>query len=62
MSTIKTSWADDVEDLEQPRVGEDYVDENGVRTTIEYSINDEGKKVKVRLHVSAKLNAKLTIL
>jgi translation initiation factor 3 subunit G len=55
MSTIKTSWADDVEDLEQPRVGEDYVDENGVRTTIEYSINDEGKKVKVRLHVSAQL-------
>jgi hypothetical protein len=53
MSTIKTSWADDVEELEQPREGEDYVDENGVRTTIEYSINDEGKKIKASLHSSA---------
>ncbi|KAH9918722.1 translation initiation factor 3, RNA-binding subunit [Epithele typhae] len=42
----KTSWADDVDELEQPKV-EDFVDENGVRTTIEYVINDEGKKVKV---------------
>lgn len=32
--------------LEQPK-GEDYVDENGVRTTVEYTVNDEGKKVKV---------------
>lgn len=27
---------------------EDFVDENGIRTVIEYTINDEGKKVKVR--------------
>ena len=27
---------------------EDFVDENGVRTTVEYTVNDEGKKVKVR--------------
>lgn len=51
MSTIKTSWADDVEELdqpkEQPKLGEDFVDENGVRTTIEYVVNDEGKKLKV---------------
>lgn len=33
--------------LEQPK-GEDYVDENGIRTTVEYTVNDEGKKVKVR--------------
>ncbi|KAI0746600.1 translation initiation factor 3, RNA-binding subunit [Daedaleopsis nitida] len=39
-----TSWADEVEDLEQPKV-EDYVDENGIRTTVEYTINDEGKKI-----------------
>lgn len=34
--------------LEQPPKGEDYVDENGIRITVEYTINDEGKKVKVR--------------
>jgi hypothetical protein len=27
---------------------EESVDENGVTTIIEYSVNDEGKKVKVR--------------
>ncbi|EMD31994.1 hypothetical protein CERSUDRAFT_119299 [Gelatoporia subvermispora B] len=43
----KTSWADDVDELEQPHKGEDFVDENGIRTTIEYTINDEGKKVKI---------------
>jgi len=26
---------------------EEYVDENGIRTTIKYTINEEGKKVKV---------------
>lgn len=36
---------------EQPKV-EDYVDENGIRTTVEYIINDEGKKVKVRASVT----------
>ncbi|KAI0635017.1 translation initiation factor 3 RNA-binding subunit [Trametes polyzona] len=45
-NAIKTSWADDVDELETPK-GEDYVDENGIRTTVEYSINDEGKKVKI---------------
>ncbi|KIL58257.1 hypothetical protein M378DRAFT_15687 [Amanita muscaria Koide BX008] len=45
-SAPKTSWADDVDDLDQGKV-EDYVDENGIRTTVEYAINDEGKKVKV---------------
>ena len=46
---VKTSWADEVEveELEPPKV-EDYVDENGNRVTVEYTINDEGKKVKVR--------------
>ncbi|KAH9855680.1 translation initiation factor 3 RNA-binding subunit [Lenzites betulinus] len=42
----KTSWADDVDEFDAPK-GEDYVDENGVRTTVEYTINDEGKKVKI---------------
>lgn len=45
MSAQKTSWADDVDELAEPI--SDYIDENGVRTTIEYAINDEGKKVKV---------------
>ena len=31
---------------EQPK-GEDYIDENGIRTTVEYTINDEGKRIKV---------------
>jgi len=48
-ATVKTSWADDVEvdELEPPKV-EDYVDEDGIRVTIEHAVNDEGKKVKVR--------------
>jgi hypothetical protein len=28
--------------------GEDYIDDNGIRTTVEYTVNEEGKKVKVR--------------
>jgi len=46
MAIPKTSWADDVDDLDQGKV-EDYVDENEIRTTVEYAINDEGKKVKI---------------
>ena len=48
-TTVKTSWADEVEveELEPPKV-EDYVDENGIRITIKHTVNDEGKKVKVR--------------
>ncbi|KAF7323831.1 Eukaryotic translation initiation factor 3 subunit G [Mycena kentingensis (nom. inval.)] len=38
-SAPKTSWADQVE--------EDEVDENGIRTTIEYLTNEDGKQVKV---------------
>ena len=60
-SIQKTSWADDVEDLgeysrsvsspphlflDHPK-GEDYIDDNGIRTTVEYAVNEEGKKVKV---------------
>lgn len=60
-SIQKTSWADDVEDLGEhscsvsspPHLfpdqskGEDYIDDNGIRTTVEYAVNEEGKKVKV---------------
>lgn len=34
-----------MEDLE--RKNEDYIDENGIRTTVEYVINEDGKKVKI---------------
>ncbi|KIK79773.1 hypothetical protein PAXRUDRAFT_36356 [Paxillus rubicundulus Ve08.2h10] len=46
ISWPKTSWADDVDELDQTK-GEDYVDEHGVRITVEYAINDEGKKIKI---------------
>ncbi|KAG6332105.1 hypothetical protein ID866_6985, partial [Astraeus odoratus] len=51
-SAQKTSWADDVDELDQPSKVEDYIDENGIRVTVEYAINDEGKKVKVCLSFS----------
>lgn len=54
----KTSWADDVDELEQPK-GEDFVDENGIRTTIEYAINDEGKKVKITKRIKRTLQKSL---
>jgi hypothetical protein len=54
MSTAnKTSWADDVEEFEQPKIEQDFVDENGIRTTIEYVVNEEGKKVKVCVHLDS---------
>ncbi len=34
---------------ETPQKISDSIDENGVRTVVEYVLNDEGKKVKVRL-------------
>ncbi|PAV20423.1 translation initiation factor eIF3g [Pyrrhoderma noxium] len=49
-STVpKTSWADDVDELDQSRVPkrEETVDENGIITVVEYGTNDEGKKVKI---------------
>lgn len=36
---------------DQPNKVEDYVDENGIRVTVEYVLNDEGKKVKVGFRV-----------
>lgn len=56
-ATVKTSWADDVEveEFEPPKI-EDYVDENGIRITVEYTVNDEGKKVKVRGYFRSRLH------
>ncbi|KAF8157209.1 eukaryotic translation initiation factor 3 subunit G-domain-containing protein [Crassisporium funariophilum] len=53
-SLPKTSWADDVDDLELPK-NEEFVDENGIRTTIEYILNDEGKKVKITRRIKRTL-------
>ncbi|KAJ7773318.1 eukaryotic translation initiation factor 3 subunit G-domain-containing protein [Mycena metata] len=39
----KTSWADELDAAEST----DFVDENGIRTTIEYVVNEAGKKVKI---------------
>ncbi|KIY43308.1 translation initiation factor 3, RNA-binding subunit [Fistulina hepatica ATCC 64428] len=47
-SKKKTSWADDVDELDSPQSKpQEIIDENGVRTTIEYTTNEEGKKVKI---------------
>ncbi|KAH7911433.1 eukaryotic translation initiation factor 3 subunit G-domain-containing protein [Hygrophoropsis aurantiaca] len=45
MSTTigKTSWADDVDELEHT----EYTEPNGVRVIVEFAINDDGKKVKI---------------
>jgi len=43
---LKTSWADDVED-EFPPKPEETVDENGIRTIVEYYKNEDGKTVKL---------------
>ncbi|ELU35735.1 eIF3g domain-containing protein [Rhizoctonia solani AG-1 IA] len=47
----KASWADDVDEFsgkcDLPQ-NSDTVDENGIRTIIEYSTNEEGKRIKVR--------------
>jgi len=59
-AAVKTSWADDVEveELEPPKI-EDYVDENGVRITVEYTVNDEGKKLKITRKIKRTLQKSL---
>jgi len=54
----KTSWADDVEDLD-PSKGEDYTDENGIRTIVEYAVNEDGKKVKITRKIKRTLQKSL---
>ncbi|KAF8579655.1 translation initiation factor eIF3g [Ramaria rubella] len=62
-TTLKTSWADDVDELDQvpkvPGIISDTVDENGIRTIVEYTINDEGKKVKVTRRIKRTLQKQL---
>lgn len=42
---IMSSWADDIDGEEQPQT---FTDAKGITTHIEYRINDDGKKVKVK--------------
>jgi len=52
----KTSWADDVDELDSSSNKiEDYIDEHGIRVTVEFAINDEGKKVKVTRRIKRTL-------
>jgi len=53
----KTSWADDVDELDT-RV-EEVVDENGIRTTVEYLVNEEGKKLKITRKIKRTLQKSL---
>jgi translation initiation factor 3 subunit G len=41
------TWILELGSAQTPAYSE-TVDENGVRTIVEYSVNDDGKKVKVR--------------
>ena len=49
MSSVSSTFGLGVQrhSFDRAEKGEDFVDENGVRTTIEYVVNDDGKKVKV---------------
>ncbi|KAJ8487281.1 hypothetical protein ONZ45_g14399 [Pleurotus djamor] len=51
----KTSWADDVDELEAPNKVEDYIDEHGIRVTVEYVTNEKGKKVKITRRIKRTL-------
>ncbi|KAF9558600.1 translation initiation factor 3, RNA-binding subunit [Agrocybe pediades] len=54
-SSVPTkSWADDVDELELPK-NEEFVDENGIRTVTEYTVNEDGKKVKITRRIKRTL-------
>ena len=62
-TNAKPSWADDVEDFGEPHSSahfasslyvtlddlkpSDTIDENGIRTIVDYATNEAGKKIKV---------------
>ncbi|KAJ1301920.1 hypothetical protein OPQ81_000759 [Rhizoctonia solani] len=54
----KASWADDVDDFDVPQ-NSDTIDENGIRTIIEYSTNEEGKRVKTTRRIKRTLKKAL---
>jgi translation initiation factor 3 subunit G len=54
----KTSWADDVDELEQLKPNE-TVDENGIITIVEYSTNEAGKRVKITRRIKRTLQTSI---
>ncbi|QRV82241.1 eukaryotic translation initiation factor 3 subunit G [Ceratobasidium sp. AG-Ba] len=62
MATVappKSSWADDVDDFNDVPQNSDTVDENGIRTIIEYGVNDEGKRIKTTRRIKRTLQKAL---
>ncbi|KAG8715054.1 translation initiation factor eIF3 subunit g [Ceratobasidium sp. 394] len=55
----KASWADDVDDFGDLPQNSDTVDENGIRTIIEYSTNEEGKRIKTTRRIKRTLQKAL---
>ncbi|RUP49004.1 eukaryotic translation initiation factor 3 subunit G-domain-containing protein [Jimgerdemannia flammicorona] len=51
----KASWADEVEEEEDSFAPQIFTDENGIKTIIEYRLNDDGKKVKITRRIRTKL-------
>jgi len=49
----KASWADEVE--EEGFSSKTFTDENGIKTVVEFRINDDGKKVKVTRKIRLRL-------
>lgn len=58
MTHAVSSILPDKKDLPQ---NEEFVDENGIRTTIEYTENEDGKRVKVRHQAQARLDTHLLL-
>jgi len=48
------SWADDIEDFDTPHI-EETVDADGIRTIVEYTTNEEGKKIKITRRIKQTL-------
>jgi len=57
-NTAKPSWADDVEDFDDLKPS-DTIDENGIRTIVEYTTNEAGKKVKITRRIKRTLQTSL---
>ncbi|KAF8699878.1 Eukaryotic translation initiation factor 3 subunit G, partial [Rhizoctonia solani] len=55
----KASWADDVDEFSDLPQNSDTVDENGIRTIIEYSTNEEGKRIKTTRRIKRTLKKAL---
>ncbi|KAJ7114537.1 eukaryotic translation initiation factor 3 subunit G-domain-containing protein [Mycena crocata] len=43
----KTSWAEEVDEADSQPKNKEYIDENGIRISIEYTVNADGKQVKI---------------